>query len=128
MHQEEIRQDIKKQISKIDKIFNPYFSIYNFKKIIYGIDVDSLEKLLKKARVKLAIFTLLTIISSVFLIILLFGIFSPISSVVDVEKIKFLLFFEAIFFSNVFKYNNLKKNLENKIYLLRLLNKVDCGV
>ena len=50
--------------------------------------------------------------------------FSQISRGIDVEKIKYLLFFEAIFVPPVFKYNNLKKNLENKIYLLRLLNKV----
>lgn len=43
MNQEEIKLDIKKRISNIDKSFNPYIYIRNYKENVYGIDIDYLR-------------------------------------------------------------------------------------
>lgn len=117
--------DIKNRISKIDKSFNPYLSIWNYKEKIYGIDINSLEKLLKKAARLLIICSILTIISSAFLILVSFGPLYAKNDVLDVEKLRFLLFSEYLFVSGTIKYQKLKRSLENKIYLLGLLDKID---
>jgi len=121
----EIKMDIKNRISKIDKSFNPYLSIWTYKEKIYGSDINSLEKLLKKAARLLIICSILTIISSAFLILVSFGSLFAKNEVIDVEKLRFLLFSEYLFVSGTIKYQKLKRSLENKIYLLGLLDKID---
>lgn len=125
MNVDEIKLDIKNRISKIDKSFNPYISIWNYKEKIYGIDINSLETLLKKAARFLIICSILTIISTVFLIVVSFGSFYAKNEVMDVEKLRFLLFSEYLFVSGTIKYQKLKRSLENKIYLLELLSKIE---
>ena len=140
MNANEIKLDIEKRISKIDETFTRKVGRSISKKSA-GNDILSLELLLKNISGNLRTFHLVSIVLINFLWVLITfsWILSTIKYYAGIDIIdinKYGLFFNintyAVFFIGglpfiliALKHNQFKANLENKIYLLKLLDKIE---
>ena len=124
MKTEEIKLDIKNQISKIDKSFGTYAWINIYEDGLYEIDVVRLEKILKKTKWHFKFSFIVTIFLSTLLFVLAFGPKLTERDVINIDALRLLIIITFIFILNTFKNYKFKASLENKIYLINLWNRV----
>lgn len=123
MNSDEIKLDITEQISKTNDNLSNYFGTPWFKGILEE-DVDSLTKVHKKVtryyNVQLVMSVLL---SGIFAIVFFLNFFEIIHK--DLNKAGLLMLFIITYLLGFYRYYKVKVNLEHKIYLLSLRNKID---
>jgi len=124
---EEIRLDIKNQIAKTDKAFSNYLG----KLYLDGLldeDIECLEILLKKATKSFKAFRIISIIFSVILFVFFVLAISDIGTFghirMNINLLAVILSIMAMMITS-FRNYKIKVNLENKIYLLELLDKIE---
>lgn len=121
---EQIKTEIEKQIADINKNFYNFYSKLIFEELVDD-DVDSLEILLAKVSKNYRAFKILSIVSVTFLILLIT------LSLLDVWKltINFNLLGLIVMTLSIFKsthiYFKVKVYLENKLFLLKILERID---
>ena len=124
MNTNQIRLEIQERISEIDETFPANFSkSFNDKAI--DNDIDKLEKLLKKVKLLMKSNYVFLITIAVSLIAVL--IKKNIDGIDRVSSlpIGILILLIASFIRGGFMVCQVKLNLENKIYLLKLLEKIE---
>jgi len=124
MNLEEIRQDIIEQLSRTSQNlssiwWNSYF------KGIYGKDTVSIEAILKKVKMDYRYNNILSIIMSSILIIYSLLKDFNIIDFWNINKPGFLSILTILLLVNTFRLYKVKIILENRIELLRLLDKID---
>ena len=139
MNANEIKLDIEKRISEIDQSFTNHWQKSISKKLLED-DVVSLKKLLLIVSNAYRIYKIISIVVSTFLWVLLtfLWVLSTIKyyegiDIVDMNKYGFFLNINTYVVVIIvglptiivaLKYSRIKVNLENKIYLLTLLDKI----
>ena len=124
MTMEEIKRDIKERISKVDQSFTNFWSGLYFEGLL-DENTDSLERILKKVKRIFVFNNIASIISSTILIIFSLLKYFDIISFGSMDKAGLLILFTIVFLINTYRYYRVKVNLENKIYLLKLLERLD---
>jgi hypothetical protein len=120
----EIKLDIETQIAKTNKVFHNYWG-----KLFYdGLldeDIESLERPLKKITRQFKGYKILSIVASAFLIIISMLNFFDIVAFGKMNHIAPLIVITLSTHTSTLIFYKLKVNLENKIYLLGLLAKIE---
>lgn len=123
MNADEIKLDITEQISKTNESLSNYWGVPWFEGILEE-DIESLKKILKKARLTYKIhFYFSSVMSGFILIIQLLNFFEIIHK--DFNKAGLAIGFTILFLFFTLRYYKVKVNLEHKIYLIGLKNKID---
>lgn len=121
---DEIKLEIKKQISKTNQAFTNCWGGLYFNGLLDD-NIASLEKHLKLITRKFKIYNILSVILSTILIIFSMLKYFDIMNYVNMNKAGLVILFTIVFLINTYRFYKLKVNLENKIYLLNLLDKID---
>lgn len=123
MNSDEIKFDITEQISKTNESLSNYWGSPWFKGILEE-DLDSLKKVLKKVtwyyNIQLVMSVLL---SGFFLVVLFLNSLDIIHK--DLNKAGLLILFIITYLLGFYRYYKIKVNLEFKIYLLGLRNRIE---
>jgi len=122
MNTAEIKSDIKDQIAKTNRSFgkNGRLGV----KYPTPEEIDLLERDSKKFSTYFKIYLIgALVLSGILLIVSLLKTFKMLDSF-DLNKNGLVIIFAIAFGINTLAYYKVKVNLENKIYLLRLLNKI----
>jgi hypothetical protein len=123
MNSDEIKLDITEQISKTNDNLSNYFGTPWFKGI-FEEDVDSLTKVHKKVtRYYNLQLVMSVLLSGIFLIIFFLNFLEILHK--DLNKAGLLILFIITYLLGFYRYYKIKVNLEHKIYLLGLRNKID---
>lgn len=123
MNSDEIKLDITEQISKTNDNLSNYFGTPWFKGILEE-DVDSLTKVHKKVtRYYNVQLVMSVVLSGIFVIVFFLNFFEIIHK--DMNKAGLLMLFIITYLLGFYRYYKVKVNLEHKIYLLSLRNKID---
>jgi len=123
MNSDEIKLDITEQISKTNDNLSNYFGTPWFKGILEE-DVDSLTKVHKKVtRYYNVQLVMSVVLSGIFVIVFFLNFFEIIHK--DLNKAGLLMLFIITYLLGFYRYYKVKVNLEHKIYLLSLRNKID---
>lgn len=123
MNSDEIRQDIKAQIIKTNQSFgkNGPLGIKDPLKE----DIGSLEGNLKKIGVYFKLYLIDAILlTAILFFISLLKTFKMLENL-DLNNGGLMILFTIVFVLNAFAYYKFRVNLENKIYLLKLLKNID---
>jgi hypothetical protein len=123
MKTEEIKRDIKDQIVKTNRSFGKLGRSGVIDPSLE--DIDSLEKKLTIIMVYFKIYLIGTIILSGLLFAVSFLKSFEMLNSIDLNKYVLFIIFVIVFEINTLAYYKLKVKYENKIYLLKLLNKFD---
>jgi hypothetical protein len=124
MNTDKIKLDIKHRILIINKSFGSYTWINIYKDKLLDKEIEPLEKILKKATLR---FKIDVVVAAVFMVLISFLAIRIIQEkdLVDLKKINEMLVLIPLITGAVlhtFRLYKLKTNLENKIYLIRLLD------
>ena len=123
MNSDEIKLDITEQISKTNDNLSNYFGTPWFKGILEE-DVDSLTKVHKKVtRYYNLQLVMSVLLSGIFLIIFFLNFLEILHK--DLNKAGLLILFIITYLLGFYRYFKVKVNLEHKIYLLGLRNRID---
>jgi len=123
MNTEEIKCDITDQLEKTNRFFGKVGR--SLVKNPLPEDVDSIEIKLKWIRIYFKIYLIGAIIlSGLLFVVSFFKSFEMLNSI-DLNKYGLFIIFVIVFGINTLAYYKVKVELENKIYLLKLLNKID---
>jgi hypothetical protein len=123
MNSDEIKLDITEQISKTNDNLSNYFGTPWFKGI-FEEDMDSLTKVHKKVtRYYNLQLVMSVLLSGIFLIIFFLNFLEILHK--DLNKAGLLILFIITYLLGFYRYYKIKVNLEHKIYLLGLRNKID---
>ena len=127
MDADKIKIDIEDRISMIDDSIIKYFWNRPFKVKLLDHNLDSLSKTLKVTAWFLYFHVVLVTVGLILSIVLSLIDFFNVNknAIVSINKMWLLNIFFFTFVFNVFRYYNLKVKLEKKIYLIKLLDKVD---
>jgi len=121
---ENIKHDIKIQILKADKAFTNNLGQLHFEGLL-SEDVDTLSEVLKKVILGFQVYRVLSIvISAALAAVSLLKYFDSIDSV-NLNKAGIFIIMTIVFLVQTSTLYKVKVNLENKIYLLDLLKKMD---
>jgi hypothetical protein len=118
MNSEEIKLDITEQISKTNERLSNYWGIPWFDGIL-DEDIDSLKKVLKKATIYFKYHYYFSVVMSGFIMIIQLLQFLEITHK-DMNKAGLAIGFTILFLLFTLRYYKVKVNLEHKIYLLGL--------
>ena len=124
MNVQEIKLDIKEQISKTNESFTNYWGRL-FMDGLLSNDLDILSKLLKKITKYFKINVFVSIALSAIMIIFSIFVFFEFIDSGSMDKAGLAILFTVVFLTNLYSSYKVKTNLENKIYLLELLSKVE---
>ena len=123
MNTDEIKRDITDQIIKTNRSFGK--AGRSLVKNPLHEDIDSLEIKLKWIKIYFKIYLSGAIIlSGLLFVVSFFKSFAMLNSI-DLNKYGLFIIFVIVFGINTLAYYKVKVVLENKIYLLKLLNKID---
>ncbi|MDO9255731.1 MAG: hypothetical protein Q7U54_09485 [Bacteroidales bacterium] len=123
MNSDEIRLDITEQISKTNESLSNYWGSPWFKGILEE-DVDLLKKVHKKVTRYYTMQLVMSVLLSVFiLIILLLNSLEILHK--DLNNAGLLILFMITYLMGFYRYYKIKVNLEHKIYLLGLRERID---
>lgn len=123
MNSDEIKRDIANQISKTNDSFIIFLGLSLFSGLLVE-DMDSLNKLSKKVSKYFKFYHFMSIaLSAFFFIIILLQFFNIIHK--DLNNAGLAIGFTIFFLLNTYSYYKVKVNLEHKIYLLGLRNRID---
>lgn len=120
----EIKNDIRKQVAKTNQAFTSYWG-WQYVNGLLDEDTSSLEKLLAMITRNFKIYKVGSIIlSSIFIVLFISKYFSIINEI-NLNKTGSLTLCTLLFLVETYRSYRIKVNLENKIFLLRLLEKID---
>lgn len=123
MNTEEIKRDITDQIVKTNRSFGKLGRSGVIDPLLE--DIDSLEKKLKSIKVYFKIYLIGSILFSGLLFVISFLKGFEMLNSIDLNKYGLFILFVIVFGINTLAFYKVKVNLENKIYLIKLLNKID---
>ena len=123
MNSDEIKLDITEQISKTNESLLNYWGSPSFKGVLEE-DVDSLKKVHKKVTRYYNIQLVMSVLLSGSFLIIFFLNFLDILHK-DLNKAGLLILFIITYLLGFYRYYKVKVNLEHKIYLIVLKNKID---
>jgi hypothetical protein len=118
---EELELNIKEQISKINQSFKYYWTILDED----DENIKSLGRTLKKVSIYFKLWKIVSIPPSCLLVIIPIVNGLSDSTFFDLNKGSLLPAFTIVFLLNTYRSYKVKVNLENKIYLLDLLDKIE---
>jgi len=124
MNMDEIKLDIRRQVAKTDNAFTNHLGIM-YRDGLLIEDTNSLYKHLKNINRFYQIYKVLSITFSAFLIFISIPKYFNLIDLVDMNKAGLMILFTLVFIIETYRYYKLKVNLENKIYLLKLLEIID---
>ena len=124
MNMDEIKLDIRRQVAKTDNAFTNHLGIM-YRDGLLNEDTNSLYKHLKNINRFYQIYKVLSITFSAFLIFISVPKYFNLIDLVDMNKAGLMILFTLVFMIETYRYYKLKINLENKIYLLKLLEIID---
>jgi len=124
MNMDEIKLDIIRQVAKTDNAFTNHLGIM-YRDGLLNEDTNSLYKHLKNINRFYQIYKVLSITFSAFLIFISVPKYFNLIDLVDMNKAGLMILFTLVFMIETYRYYKLKVNLENKIYLLKLLEIID---
>jgi hypothetical protein len=122
MNSEEIKLDITEQISKTNERLSNYWGIPWFDGIL-DEDIESLKKVLKKARITYKLHYYFSVVMSGFILIIQLLNFFEITQN-DMNKAGLAIGCTILFLLFALRYYKVKVNLEHKIYLLGLRDRL----
>jgi hypothetical protein len=126
MDADKIKLDIENRISIIDESLNRNYWRNYYTDKLFGVELESLEKILKRVSSTFTFHKVVSIVIAALVIITsLVTFFDDGKGFVNMNKIGLFLLLSISFLINTFRYYKLKVNLENKIYLIKLWDKVD---
>jgi len=127
MNTDKIKLDIEIRISEINESMDKYHWRNQYKDSLLGAELEPLEKLLKRVSLQFKIYNIAAIVFSVFLIIVSLVTFlnDQKNDFVNMDKIGLLVICTLGIVFNSFGHYKLKTNLENKIFLIKLWEKID---
>jgi hypothetical protein len=121
MNSEEIKHDLQKQIAKTNRSFKYLWEVLDTD----DENIKSLERILKKVSLQFKVGKIMSIpLSCLLFVIPIIKGFSD-TMFFDLNKGSLLPMFTVVFLLNTYRSYKIKVNLENKIYLLKLLNNID---
>ena len=123
MNMDEVKLDITEQISKTNQAFTNYWGRLYVKGVLSD-DTDSLENILKKVTKDFKFYSAISILLSAIVIIFWILKFFNITEFADMNKLGLIILFSIVSLTNTYRFYKVKINLENKIYLLGLLDKI----
>lgn len=123
MNLNEIKLDITEQISKTNESLSNYWGLPWFEGILVD-DLDSLKKILKKAVRLFKYYYYASLIMSGFILIIQLLQYFEITHK-SMNKAGLAILFTILFLLNTYRYYKVKVNLEHKMYLLSLRNKME---
>jgi hypothetical protein len=121
---DEIKLDIETQIAKINKVFHNYLGKLFYDGLLDN-EIETLEIVLKKITRQFNGYKIISIIAYVFLIAVSMLNFLDIIAFGKMSQIAPLIVIILSILKSTFTFYKLKVNLENKIYLLGLLAKIE---
>ena len=124
MNPDEIKLEIKDRISKTDKTFITKLGTETTAGIT-GNDIVSLEILLKKVNRFFKFYKISAIICSVTLIVFSILKYFDYINHLNMNKSGLFILFTIVFLITAFNYQKVKVSLENKIWLLKLLDRIE---
>ena len=124
MNMDEIKLDIRRQVAKTDNAFTNHLGII-YRYGLLNEDTNSLYKHLKNINRFYNIYKVLAITFSALLIFISVPKYFNLIDLVDMNKAGLMILFTLVFMIETYRYYKLKINLENKIYLLKLLEIID---
>jgi len=120
---EELKLDIKEQISKINKVFTNYWDRLFFEGLL-SEDLEKLDRLLKKTTNLFKYNIIVSIPLSAFLTIFSMLKLFDFIDFGNMNIAGIAILFTVVSLTNTYRSYKIKVNLENKIYLLGLLDKI----
>ncbi|WP_320053792.1 hypothetical protein [uncultured Acetobacteroides sp.] len=121
---EYVKEDIRNQIQKTNRAFTNYWGKLQFEGLL-SEDIDTLTAVLKKVTRGFQLYRVMAIvIASVLVVISLQKYFDMLESV-DLNRAGVFIIMAIVFLQQVYINYKVKVNLENKIYLLELLKKIE---
>jgi len=120
----EVKLDIRKQVAKTNQAFTNYWG----RQYVNGLldeDTSSLERLLAMITRNFKIYKVGSIILSSILIALFISKYFSIINQINLNKSGTVTLCTLLFLVETYRSYKIKVNLENKIFLLRLLEKID---
>lgn len=123
MNSYEIKLDITEQISKTNDTLSNSWALQGFDGI-FEEDMNSLKKLLKKVTKYYKVHVVLSILLSGFILLFILLQYLEISHK-EMNNAGLLILFTIIYLVGFYRYYKIKVNLEHKIYLLGLRNRID---
>jgi len=124
MNTDKVKLDINEQISKINQVFSNYWRKSYFNGILSN-NLDSLENIHRKVTKNFKFCKDMSILLSSILVILSIINYFNIIDLVNLNKAGLMILFTIVFLTNTYRIYKVKVNLENKIYLLRLLDQIE---
>ena|ERR1035437_1697208 len=127
MNADKIKLDIENRISIIDDSIDKYYWRSYYKDKLFDVELEPLEKISKRVSSTFKFYKVVSIVLTTLMIVLsLVTILNDQKNdFVNMNKIGLFLFLSISFLINTFRYYKLKVNLENKIYLIKLWDRVD---
>lgn len=127
MDADKIKLDIENRISIIDDSMDKSYWRSHYTDKLFGVELELLEKISKRVSSTFKFYKVVSIVLITLIIVLsLVTILNDQKNdFVNMNKIGLFLFMSIVFLINTFRYYKLKVNLENKIYLIKLWDKVD---
>lgn len=124
---DEIKQDIENRIAKINKSFSSFTWINIYKDGLYEEETEPLEKLLNKTMWRYKAWLISAIVASLLIIgftLITFPTSWNLPSP-NINNLRIPLFITALIDFYAFTYYRFKSALENKIFMVKLLDKVN---
>src|ERR1035437_5767920 len=125
MNENEVKKEIRERILEINETFPNRMVTFYSENLKEG-DIKSLEKILKRVSRSFMFSKIISIVLIVFLWIISFITYFKMSeSHIDMNKAGLLIICSLPLIINTYHFYKVKVNLENKIYLMRLLERIN---
>jgi hypothetical protein len=124
MTNNELKLDIQDQIFKTNKSLNSIWSKIYFNGL-KNKEFNSFSTLLKKVKRDYKFNAVIAILIAAVLIVFIILKFSDLILTLDLNRVALFLLIAIASFFNTFRIYKLKVNLEHKVYLLQLLEKME---
>ncbi|MBN2614348.1 MAG: hypothetical protein JXR71_01525 [Bacteroidales bacterium] len=118
-----IKRDISGQIAQANEALIHFWG-RSYLSEVFSDDIAALRKIQKKVTRDFKLYrTLSVVFSAVLLLILMLNLFK-ITNVADLNKAGILIIFTILSLTNTYRFYKVKVNLEHKIWLLGLMDKI----
>lgn len=124
MQTNEIKADIQQRIAIIDQSFTTFWGRFHYDEYVVQ-DISALNEELKKAKRLFLYFDTPSILLAAVLVIFTMVKFLKLIEFGNMNEAGILILFTVVFLVNRYRNYRIKVNLENKIYLLELMKKID---
>ena len=124
MQTNEIKADIQQRIAIIDQSFSTFWGRFHHDEYVVQ-DISALNEELKKVKRLFLYFDTPSILLAAVLVIFTMLKFLKLIEFWNMNEAGILILFTVVFLVNRYRNYRIKVNLENKIYLLELMKKID---